>query len=170
MNFVKKLLLISAIGAAFVLPSKALTISTNLPANGTYLLSTNNASVYSVEITSSSVAMLQFFDMDSLAAPYYGTNSTNGAWVGRLTYPTNYVTSFIGYNGYTNYYTNVGMWTISQTNAASTNALSPLFTAVTAGNTYAVYNVDALFSRGISVLANPCTNVSIVINYRAPGH
>lgn len=162
----KKLLIIGLLAASTYIAGAA-TLATNLAASGVYLLSTNRASVYSVEITSQSPTMLSFYDCDFVGAPIYGTNTTNGAWVSRNTYATNYVSSFVGYNGYTNWYTNAGVWTLTTTNSATTNQLPVMFSAVTAGNTYAVYNVDALFARGITVLGNPCTNVSVVINYRS---
>src|SRR5215471_7531163 len=77
------------------------------------LLSTNRASVYQVEATSTGGGLIQLFDSDNTAAPYYGTNYVNAAYATRITYPTNYVTSFIGYNGFTNWYTNLGIWTIT---------------------------------------------------------
>jgi len=143
----------------------AAILSTNLPSNGVFLLSTNRASVYSVELTAAANAQVWLFDSDSLAAPFYGTNYTNDVFTNRVTYPTNYVTSFVGYNGVTNWYTNSGQWTLSVSNRANTNQLSPLFSAVVAGATYAVYNTDALFARGVAVAVTG-TNVGIVVNYR----
>lgn len=144
----------------------AAILSTNLPSNGVFLLSTNRASVYSVELTAAANAQVWLFDSDSLAAPFYGTNYTNDVYTNRITYSTNYVTSFVGYNGYTNWYTNQGVWTLSVSNRANTNQLSPLFSAVVAGATYAVYNTDALFARGVAVAVTG-TNVAIVVNYRS---
>ena len=168
MKFFRKIMLVVGLLAMLSITAKAAVFSTNLPSNGVYLLMTNRASVYSVEVTSSGSATLNFYDCASLAAPLYGTNYTNAQWVGRSTYATNYVYSFIGNNGFTNWYTNAGVWTVNVTNAANTNVLPVMFGAVVAGGTYAVYNADALFAQGVSVGCTG-TNVSIVVNYRSAG-
>jgi len=156
------------VGLLAALSVDAATIATNLSANGTYLLSTTRASVYSVEVTSSGTALLNFYDCSSLAVPFYGTNYTNDVYTNRVTYPTNYVYSFVGNNGFTNWYTNVGVWTLSVSNRANTNHLPAMFSAVVAGGTYAVYNTDALFANGITVECTG-TNVAVVVNYRSGG-
>ena len=151
--------------------SQALVVTGNILDNGamrnTIIITTNRASAYSVEVTASANSVVSFYDIDVTNAPYYGTNYVNSAYASRITYPTNYVYSFVGYNGYTNWYTNQGIFTLTVTNAANTNALNPLFTAVVAGNSYATYSVDALFTRGIVAVASSGTNIAIVINYRS---
>lgn len=148
------------------LAANAQVIATNVAAGGTYLLSTNRASIYSVEITSSNPVQVDLYDADSLAAPYYGTNYVNAAYQYRTTYTTNYVTSFVGSTGYTNWYTNAGLWTLTLTNAANTNQLPKAFSAVVAGNSYAVYPTSTLLINGVVMRAS--TNVAITILYR-PG-
>ena len=143
---------------------QAATLATNTTTAGVYILTTNRASVYNVELTSSVGTTVNFYDSDAIAAPYYGTNYVSGAYPYRLTYSTNYVTSYIGSNGYTNWYTNAGVWTVTLTNAAATNALPVLGSFVVAGGTYAVYNTDMLFARGIAFSST--TNLSLVVNYR----
>lgn len=155
--------LIAAIGSA-----DAAVISTNLVSNGVFNLYSSRASVYSVELSSSANAVVDLYDSTIVAAPQYGTNYTNAQWVGRLTYATNYVYSFVGYNGFTNWYTNAGVWTINVTNAANTNVLPVMFGGVVAGGTYAVYTADALFANGITARVVG-TNVAIVISYRSGG-
>lgn len=166
MKSFKNLLIVGLLAICGI--AQAAVLSTNIPSNGVYNLSTNRASVYSVEITAAANAQVDFYDSTILAAPQYGTNYTNAQWVGRISYATNYVTSFVGYNGYTNWYTNAGIWTLNQTNAANTNVLPVLFSAVVAGSTYAVYNADALFANGITVRCIG-TNVALVVNYRSAG-
>lgn len=143
----------------------AAVLSTNVTAGGVHLLSTNRASVYSIELTSDKAVTVDFYDCESLAAPYYGTNSTSAAYTTRSSYATNYVTSMIGYNGMTNWYTNAGIWTITSTNAAATNALPVMISTSVGANQSKTLLTDALFVRGITF--RPSTNVSIIINYRS---
>ncbi len=130
------------------------------------LVTTNRASVYSVEVTCPNSSLVELFDCDSTADPYNGTNYVNSAYAGRTTYATNLVTTFVGYNGYTNYYTNSGIFSATNLVSASTNALSPLLSAVVSSGTYAVYQTDTLFARGIVARCSG-TNTSVVINYRS---
>lgn len=160
----KKLLLILGIVAAGYVKSQAASIVVNGTTNGFYLISTNRASVYNVEVTSANPATIQLFDMDTVAVPFFGTNYTNAAFTYRITTNATQVTNYVGSNGYTNWFTNVGVYTVTLTNAANTNALPAMAAFVVAGGTYAVYNVDALFARGIC--ATITTNASMVINYR----
>jgi len=163
----KKLLLLGTLLAA--ISSQAAVLSFSTTTNGYYLISTNRASIYSIEISTPSANAtgftMQMFDCDNIAAPFYGTNYTNAAFVGRTTYATNLVSTFVGNNGYTNWYTNVGVYTLTSTNAASTNPLTPMAAFTVAAGTYAVYNADALFARGICITAN--TNASVVVYYRS---
>lgn len=176
MNFIKKVIKKVALGATLGVAcfagfdSSAAVVTgqilDNAAMRNTIILTTNRGSAYSIEITASANALVNFYDIDVTNAPYYGTNYVNSSFVSRTTYPTNYVYSFVGSNGYTNWYTNQGVFTLNVTNAANTNALSPIFSAVVAGNTYATYSVDNLFVRGLVAVAPTGTNVSIVVNYR----
>lgn len=161
----KKILAIIVLGL-MITSSHALTLATNITstAGGVFLLSTNGMSMASIELSAQYPATIQLFDCDTLADPYYGTNYVNAAWNGRTTYTTNFVTSFVGYNGYTNWYTNAGLWTLTVTNAAKTNALPATAAFTVSGGNYAIYNTDAIFARGVVALVN--TNVNVVINYR----
>ena len=163
----KKLILSLAIGFATAFSVNAQSpYSTNLTTAGVgaHLLIDGRASVYSVELTASYPCWVKFYDNNDMAAGVYGTNYVNAAYTGKSSYTTNFVTTLVGTTGYTNYYTNTGVYTLSTSVAAATNQLNPSLSFVVAGGTYAVYNTDALFTRGIVALAN--TNVSIVINYR----
>lgn len=155
------------VGVAMSVVGQTATISTNIANATPVLLTTNRASIYSIEITSDKSVLVDFFNNNSVAAPVYGTNYVTAAYPYRISYSTNYVTSYIGNTGYTNWYTNAGIWTLTLTNAAATNALSAGFSATVGANTYAVYPVDLLFEKGIVVRGT--TNANIVINYR-PGN
>ena len=163
----KKLLTIIGLSAVLVSAYGA-QIATNLATTAVggnaFLLLTNRASIYSVELTATVPALIRIFDANSLAAPGYGTNWVNAAYTAVNTYSTNYVTSFIGQNGLTNWYTNAGVYTYTSTTAANTNQLTPSASFAIAAGTYAVYNTDALNTKGIVVHSS--TNSSIVINYR----
>lgn len=147
--------------------SQAAVLSTNVTVGGVHLLSTARASVYSIEVISDKNVTVDFYDCDTKADPYYGTNSVSAAYVSRTSYATNIASSYIASNGYTNWYTNSGIFTYSVTNTAATNALPKMATIVAAANTYNVHNVDAIFTRGIAILTT--TNANIVVNYR-PGN
>lgn len=169
---IKKLLALSMLVSLTTTDIKADVLTGTILDTGairnTILITTNRASVYSIEITATANAVVKFYDIDATNDPYWGTNYVNSSYVSRNTYASNaIVSSFVGYNGYTNWYTNTGVYTVQTTNAANTNALQPMFAAVVAGNTYATYSVDALFVRGIAAVATSGTNVSIVINYRS---
>ena len=163
----KLLFVIAGIVLLGTLSAQAAQITTNVTSAQTVVLSTNRASVYSVEISSDRLVTVELFDQDSVAAPYYGTNYTTSAYPYRTSYATNYVTSYVGQNGWTNWYTNAGIWTLTLTNAAATNALSAAFSAGVSANTYVVYNTDLLFVNGVTLRVN--TNANVILNYR-PGN
>lgn len=166
----KKILIITALALLSGLQAYSAIIATNIvgSSGSVYLLTTNRASVQSIQLYSATAtgSTVRFYDSDSLADPYYGTNYVvSGSYITKSTYPTNYVTSFVGYNGYTNWYTNAGIWTLSTTNTASTNALSPLNVYIAPANAIAVYDADLIFTRGISAMIT--TNVNVVITYKS---
>lgn len=161
----KKLLLIGTLLAACLSNVSAASLVVNATTNGYYLLSTNRASVYSVEITGAYPGVVTLYDCDTVAAPFYGTNYTNATYYGRTSYPTNMVSSYTNLQGIVSWFTNTGLFTLNVTNTGpQTNVLPVQAAFVVAGGTYAVYSVDALFARGIT--ATITTNVSLVINYR----
>lgn len=158
----KKILLIGTL-LLVGLQSYGAVLSTNILSAGAYLLTTNRASIYSVELYSTQAQTVKLFDQNTLASPYYGTNYATAAFPVRTVYSTNYITSYVGYNGYTNWYTNAGIFSITTTNSGVTNELSSQAFIVPA-SAYAVYNTDILCAKGIVLLTT--TNVSVVINYR----
>lgn len=163
-----KKLILTGLLVLSVLSAKAELIATNLTTTGaggnTFLLLSDRASVYSVEISASVAGLVRLYDQSTVAAPYYGTNYVTAEYTGRSSYATNIVSTYVGFNGMTNRYTNSGIFTYETTVAAATNALNPSAAFSVAAGTYAVYSTDALFTRGIAV--HSTTNVSIVINYR----
>lgn len=160
-----KKFIIASILALSCMAVSAATLATNLAANGVYLLSTNRASVYSIEVSSASPTTLYFYDVNSAAAPYYGTNVVNAAYITRTSSAVAWASNFVNAYGYTNWWTNNGIASATVTNAAATNRAPVMIGVVGAANTYVVYNTDALFARGISVHAPTATNAAIVINY-----
>lgn len=144
----------------------ATSFSTNIVTKGCYTLLTNAANVSVIELTSDKACLVDFYDQNTQADPYFGTNYATSAYAYRTTYPTNYVTSYVNSTGFTNWYTNAGVWTLTLTNAAATNVLAKATSLAVGANAYAVYPVDLIFNRGISIIAS--TNVSLAITYRAP--
>lgn len=166
MKIIKNILLVVALMTAFA--AQGAVISTNLPAtNAVSLLTTNRASVYQIQLESTVAGTIHFYDCDSVADPYFGTNYVNAAYVSRTSYATNLVTSYVGTTGVTNWYTNAGLFTLNVTNAANTNQLPRLISLVYGANQATTYNIDALFVRGITALSS--TNVGVVLYYR-PGN
>lgn len=148
------------------LAANAAILTTNVSAGGVYLLSTARANVYSIELSGASAAnLVQFYDSDTLDDPYYGTNSVSAAYTYRTAYTTNIASSFTNSGGYVTWSTNAGLYTVSATQAAATNALTPLIAHSVAPNTIGIYNVDALFVNGITMKTT--TNITVVINYRS---
>jgi hypothetical protein len=164
MNTFTKLIAGVALVCTLGLSAKAGVLSTNLPA-GVFLISTDRANVYSITITGGTNSVVSLYDCDTVADPYYGTNYVSAEWIGRSSYATNIASSVVGYNGYTNWFTNSGIFSYSVTNAAATNALTPLAVFAHGANFAETYNTDALFIRGI--VARASVGCSIVINYNS---
>lgn len=158
----KKFITLLLLGLTTSLFADSLVV--NGTTNGYYLISTNRASITSVELSGANPGTVMLFDSDNINAPYYGTNYVTTNYLYRVTTNGTYVTNFVGYNGVTNWYTNVGVLTYTLTNSVYTNPLPVLGAFVVAGGTYAVYPADILCVRGISAIIT--TNVSLVINYR----
>jgi len=162
----KKLL---AIASLLLLTSSvfgATTFSTNIVTTGVYLLVTNAANVYNIELTSDKACTVHLYDQNTMADPYYGTNYVTAAYPYRTTYATNYVTSYVNQTGFTNWYTNAGVWTLTLTNAAATNVMAKAASFAVGANTYANYSTDLIFNRGVVLAAS--TNVSVIFTYRTP--
>lgn len=162
---IKKTLLTAGIALGLSVSALAETVSANTTTNGWYLLSTNRASAYQVGIVAGSQPVtVSLYDCDMITDPFLGTKYTNAAYVIRTTIASNYVTSFVGYNGYTNWYTNVGIATLTTTNAANTNNLPAIWSGGAPANSYVTIGIDALFVRGITAVVN--TNATVSVDYR----
>ena len=169
-----KKLLLSLLGLAMVLSAPAQGIlSTNITAGaGVHLLTTNRLNVYAIEVGTTNAFTFRFYDNDnttssgsSLATPgFWGTNVVTGSYISRVTYPTNYLETFTNYSGYVNYKTNVGLWTLTTTNAQATNVLSTTAIVNTGGAESRVVYVNALFKRG--VVFGSTGNGNITLYYR----
>ena len=144
-------------------PTPSIMTVTLTPGVATALI-TNNITVQGVSfLTPSGMGLVSLYDSYNTAAPYYGTNYVTSSYVSRAGYATNYVTSYVGYNGYTNWYTNAGYWTYTVTNAAATNALSPQGLYPVISGVISTYNTPASFQQGVVALAT--TNTTAIIYY-----
>lgn len=165
----KKFLLLICLTAVVVAANAQLQVATNMTsvlAGPARLLLNDRASVYNVVVTApdDNVTVL-FYDQNTVAAPYYGSNYVTSAYVSYTAYPSNIVTSYVGFNGVTNWYTNSYSFTLATTNAAATNAMSAVLTVPVSRGLSSTITTDALFTRGIVVRAT--TNANIVVNYRS---
>jgi hypothetical protein len=164
----KQLFTILSVSLALLSTASADVLSAAIPNNTTVLLSTNRADVYTVAISNpSSVNTVAFemFDCDTTAAPYYGTNYVVAAWASKTEYASNIVTSYVGYTGVTNWYTNAALFSMTITNAASTNKLPALLSGSVSPNSTVTYNVNAIFTEGVAVKAT--TNANVNVYYRS---
>jgi len=164
----KKLLTIIAV-LSLTASAMAQGVLTATLSSGLNLVSTNRIRIYSIELTSTNAYTYKIWDNDNTSASgttpgFWGTNFINGAYVSRSTYPTSYVNSYVSPPGFTNWYTNAGIWGVTITNAASTNALSPLYSISTAGAETRVVYADILCTRGVVIGANG--NGTATIYYR----
>lgn len=169
----KKLILIAIAGLLTVSASQAGVLSGTLTTpngalSGTtnvFLITTNRANVKSVTFVSTATGLASMYDSDITNAPQFGMFYTNAPWVTRGSYLTNQPTSFVGQNGYTNWYTNSYIWVYNITNGANTNELAPLGSFAFVANIPTTIPVDMLFERGIAIRTS--TNVTYVINYNS---
>lgn len=169
----KKLLLLALAGLLTASSAIAQNIATLTIANGpgTFLISTNRMKVYSIETTSTNAVSFKFWDNDNTnntpsaaTTGWWGTNFVNGQYISRSTYSTNYVTSYVSTVNYTNYYTNAGIWSVTTTNAAATNALPALASINNGGAETRVTYADVIFTRGAVV--NASGNGTVTLYYR----
>jgi len=172
-NIIKLLVLALGItGAQAQSTTASLTINT---APGLYLILTNRAKVYSVETASTNAAAFRLWDNDNTnnvpnftGNGWAGTNYVNGSYISRSTFQTNYTSSYTTAVGLVSLYTNTGLWSVTSTNSAATNAVSPLVTVANGTAETRVTYVDALFTRGVIVHATG--NGTITLYYRQDGN
>lgn len=167
----KKLLLIAlAALSTFGAIAQSSVTATITGGAGTYLLSTNRLRVYSVEITTTNAQTFRLWDNDNTnnvptaaTSGWWGTNFVNGANISRVTYATNVASSYVSPVGYTNWYTNAGIWSLTTTNIAATNATVPMTVVATGGAETRVTYVNQIFTRG--VVFTPTGNGTITLYY-----
>lgn len=151
------LLTLATATGAMAQATASLTINA---APGLFLISTNRLKVYSIETATTNAAAFRLWDNDNTnnvpnasTNGWYGTNFVNASYVSRASYLTNLTTSYTNPVGYISWYTNVGMWTVTTTNAAATNALAPLATIANGTAETRVTYQNVLFTRGAIVHA-----------------
>lgn len=160
----KKLILAGLLLVGFAV--NAATISTNIVTPGAYVLSTNRASIYQIELLSPNAATVRLYDSNGNGTYFYNiTNYITAAYTNRISYTTNVTSSYVGSNGYTNWYTNAGLWSLSVSNVAATNAMSPRFVGVVPANLYNTYTVDILCPHGVAVYTT-ASNTTVNVSYR----
>lgn len=166
MKFIKKLSLVALV-ACVSFNASALVLGTNIATSAAFRLLTGKGSVNSIMISSTNPVVLKFYDNNNMAAGEFGTNvCVTNTYVTKGYAVSNIVSSYVGYNGYTNWYTNAGMFTYSVTNAAATNEAPTLFSVALPANVASgVIPIDAAFSKGLVVLGNTSTNAYVIINY-----
>ena len=122
--------------------------------NGGYIL--DNIQV----IPSGTNTTTMLYDWDNKVITY-----TNDVYVTRQQYSTNVVRTFVTSAGVTNSLTNAALYTRVFTNAASTNAISPLLTVVTPSGTVGTYTLNFPLINGLTVSNNVTSTV--IANYRS---
>lgn len=155
----KKLLLLALALVSTVSAFAQNSVSSTL-VNGatTYLISTNRLRVYSIETTTTNAVTFKIWDNDNTnnvptaaTAGWWGTNFVNGQYISRATYATNLATSYVSPVGFTNWYTNSGIWSVTTTNAAGTNATVAMATVANGGAETRVTYANLILTRGAVV-------------------
>lgn len=167
----KLLILIAMLGISFGAVAQQTASVTITGGAGTYLISTNRLKVYSIESSTTNAMTFKLWDNDnttnvptSADTGFWGTNFVNGAYISRSSYLTNIATSYVNPLGYTNWYTNSGLWTVTTTNAATTNAMNPMLTVSHGAAETRVTYADLIFTRGAIVTTTG--NGTITLYYR----
>lgn len=148
------------LSGSLVTPNGALAGTTNV-----FLLTTNRAQVHSIQLLSAASGTALFYDSDNTNAPFFGLAYTNAPYVSFSVYPTNYVSSnYSTLTLTTNWFTNVGVYTLAVTNIANTNYLNPAYgVAWTANVAQNIQGLNLVFARGITMRTG--TNVNYIIGY-----
>lgn len=145
-----------------------LAINLQTTPNNTTLVLSNRLNIKEIDIAAGSgQVLLELYDQNNTNAPLWGTNYVGSNYVSVARYATNIASSFVDPGtGYTNWYTNQGIFTYNVTNLASTNALARSAAFVVQPNTAQAFNTDLLHIKGLTVRCN--TNASVVVYYN-PG-
>lgn len=161
----KKFILSLALLAFVAYVAKAEVYSTNYIGTGVHLAISSRANVMGITVSSTNNVALDFFDNSVITAQPYGTNYVTASYISSAGYTTNIVTSYVGINGFTNWYTNTGYFTYSVTNAAGTNRLVPTLSMVNGANMVTSQAADALFTRGVSIFNYGVGGAAVIIQY-----
>jgi hypothetical protein len=169
----KRLILLLSLAGLMLNANAQTTVSTNITGGAAvYLVSTNRVNAYAFEVAATNQVTVTFYDNDdnssvpsAASTPgYFGTNIVTAAYISKVQYLTNIATSYINTSGYTNWYTNSMLWTVTSTNAAATNSLPVALSIPVSANETRVVTAPVNFVRG--VLARVTGNASITIYAR----
>ena len=154
-----KKILASLVLTLTLVANAQLTVVSNNVASGVFI---NRAIVLnSLVLTSSTNAILKIYD-----GP---TTNVIGAFTNYTVFVTNKVTSFVSpTTGLTNTWTNQVLYTLVQSQAASTNNVTPLIsTFVTANQAPMELDVPLIFTRDMRLVVDT-GGVNVIANYRLP--
>lgn len=159
-----KSLVAAAVVALVSLESNGAILATNTTTNGIYQLLSTGAKVSQITIVAGTAVapIVYFYD-----ANWQGTNYSNSAYITVSSYSTNLVsTNISALSGMTNFWTNVGTFTYTNTVAASTtnNLPASVFAGASVAGSVITYNPTLLFERGITIQAT--TNSTIILTYQ----
>lgn len=163
-KLIKSLVVALVIASVALQANAAFILSTNTTTNGIYQLLATGATVSKVIIINSTTnnvpPIVYFYD-----ANWQGTNYSNSAYITITSYSTNLVSTNISLeSGMTNFWTNVGPFTFTNTVAASTtNNLPAQIYVGGASGSMVTYNPNLRFERGITIQAT--TNATILVTY-----
>lgn len=147
---------------AVLSPSYSTNIQYTSAAATNILVLTNSAKIVQVQVLAGATfANIGLYDNNATNATY-----TNAAYVTRLEYSTNFVSTFVSpLTGMTNIQTNLQWFETTVTNGISTNSF-PTRNFVATANTLGTYPVNILMSKGLAFSGTAGTNVVVIITYR----
>lgn len=158
----KKILLTFALLASMAYSQAAVVSVVPAGTAGTNtVVLTNAMELLSVAFIAPSNTVVRFYDS-------YSTNcvTTNAAYITHITYVTNLVSTYIGSTGLTNVLTNSVLFTAATTNAAATNAMTPIaMYALPAGFATTFADINLLSVNGLT-MSNDAGGLTAVITYK----
>jgi len=148
----KKLLISTCVALALTFSVQAATTSfsvTSGAVSNISLLLGTGAKLSQIVLTSSSTTTGKAVLYDTTNI---GLTNVVGAYTTITSYATNYVTTYTNYYGYTNSLTNISLVDITNSVAATTNALTPILTLTAPTNSTVTYSsLGVLFQNGITI-------------------
>lgn len=153
---------VKAQSVAVASPSYSTNITYTSAAATNLLVFTNSVKIAQVQVLAGATfANIGLYDNNATNATY-----TNAAYVTRLEYSTNAVSTFVSpLTGMTNIQTNLQWFETTVTNGISTNNF-PTRNFVAPANTLGTYPVNILMSKGLAFSGTAGTNVTVIITYR----